>query len=164
MAQDGFVDWLRDTFSADAGGFDDVFVDDQKMAVALPLQQTQQLLPDTAVLIQQMQTSLTQDDIPELADIMAGQELDAIQLTVSYSKAASAKAGSQRPKNTKRYKSLAQKEAHKRYRERKRASVSTVPSFCTPWVHATQGQTSSSDSSLAGPQLTWTAGKLQLLL
>lgn len=124
MAQADFVDWLRETFSVDDEGFDDCLVDDQKLTAAFPVSQSQQMLPDTAMLIQQMQKPLTHDDIPNLADGMVDRDDEEQEHGESPRQKPASNSANQRPKNTKRYKSQAQKDAHKRYRERKRASVS----------------------------------------
>ncbi|KAF6261589.1 hypothetical protein COO60DRAFT_755005 [Scenedesmus sp. NREL 46B-D3] len=137
--QDAFAAWLQ-AFAQD----NDLLLSDDDDQLAAPGQQCQ----DTQLLIAQLQqVPAPAELLPEL-DMEAGmdfvdtmpqhslrpasvhmQQLDQ-QHDASHGGSSSSKQdskGTQLPlKNTKRYKSQAQKDAHKRYRERKKQSITTM--------------------------------------
>lgn len=145
--QDAFAAWL-DAFAQE----NDLLLSEEDQLVP-PGQYQGQFVPDAQVLISQLQqvpapTELLPeldmvammdfvDAEPQLLPSTAGAALQQLeqQQGTSYgggsisSKQASGSSsklynGKLRPKNTKRYKSQAQKDAHKRYRERKKQNVS----------------------------------------
>jgi hypothetical protein len=144
--QDAFAAWLE-AFAQD----NDLLLSDDDQLVP-PGQHQGQLAPDTQVLIAQLQQVPAPTELlPELdmvavldcVDVApqplpgtAGASLQQLeqQQGTSYGGSSSSKLASGsssklqgkklRPKNTKRYKSQAQKDAHKRYRERKKQNVS----------------------------------------
>lgn len=126
---DGFVEWLRETF-VDEEQEDDLLVDQPSSLLMGRQWGTQTVVfPDTQQLVQQMQAPVElacQPLTPDAGDASAQHSRDTAQEPQEHGSRAKGSKKAVRPKNTKRYKSLAQKEAHKRYRERKKQSVSVL--------------------------------------
>jgi hypothetical protein len=142
--QDAFAAWLT-TFAED----NDLLLSDDDQLIP-PGQHQGQLAPDAQVLIAQLQQVRAPAELLPDLDMAAAldalpqplwtadaplQQLDQEQGTSHGGSSSSKQASGSsskflskklRPKNTKRYKSQAQKDAHKRYRERKKQNVSAV--------------------------------------